>query len=245
MDETQGIIERVRRINDDYQHLELAVEPPLVKIKPGQSFLVRLSEGWEPYLREHWWPVGIADNKLVIERPANRRYEPGQVVSLLGPVGQPYRFRRTLRNVLLMAHNTSPTPLLMTIPWLLGNQISVTAVLVGQANEYDTQHLSPEVEIIRGDEEFNWPNRVMTLGWADQILVVAPQDDELTRFGRIWTLINDLRADVPKNYLFGVFQPALPCGSGACHACMIKMKQGMMLSCTEGPAFDLSQVALP
>lgn len=245
MDETQGIIERVRRINDRYQHLELAVEPALLKIKPGQSFLVRLGEGWDPYLREHWWPVNVAAGKLEIERLASARYEPGQVASILGPIGQPYRFRRTLRNVLLMAHDAPLTPILMTVPWLLGNQISVTVVLLGGANQYDTEHLSPEVEIIRGDDEFNWPDRVMTLGWADQILVVVPQDDELARFGRIWTLINDLRADVPKNYLFGVFQPVLPCGSGACHACMIKMKQGMMLACTEGPAFDLSQVALP
>jgi hypothetical protein len=130
----------------------------------------------------------------------------------------------------------------MTIPWLLGNKISVTAVLLGSADQYNTEHLSPEVEIIRGDGELNWPNRVMTLGWADQVFVAVAQDDELARFGRVWTLINELRADVPKNYLFGVFQPALPCGLGACHACMIRMKQGMVLTCSDGLAFDLSQV---
>ena len=64
------------------------------------------------------------------------------------------------------------------------------------------------------------------------------------RFGEIWRLFNELRADIPKNYLFGVFQPVLPCGVGGCHACMVRMKQGMRLVCTEGPAFDLSQVAL-
>jgi hypothetical protein len=244
MQETQAIIERVRRINADYQHLELAVADSVGKLKPGQSLLVSLNETWQPYLREQWWPVNVMNNKLVIERPANLRYDPGQVVNVLGPVGQPYRFRRSLRNVLLIAYDSTPTALLMTIPWLLGNQISVTMVLLGSARDYDTQHLPPEVEIIRGDDEMNWQNRVMTVGWADQVFVVVSQNGEHENFTNFWHLFNDLRADIPKNYLFGVFQPILPCGMGACHACMLKMQQGMKLACVEGPSFDLTQVML-
>src|SRR5262245_14738081 len=123
MKDSQAIIERVRRINPNYQHLELAVDESLSKIKPGQSLLVRTAplteNNWHPYLREQWWPVSINNNKLLIERPTGVRYEPGQIVNALGPVGQPYRFRRTLRNVLLVAYDVPPTALLMTIPWLL------------------------------------------------------------------------------------------------------------------------------
>lgn len=244
MKETQAIIERVRRVSPDYQHLELAVDEVLLKIRPGQSLLARLNERWDPYLREHWFPVNLVENKLVIERPTTSHYDPGQIVNVMGLVGQPYRFRRSLRNVLLIAYHCPPTALLMTIPWLLGNQVSVTLVLGGSAAQYSTQHLAPQVEIIRADDALNWQDRVMTVGWADQVLVAVGQDDELARFGQVWTIFSQLRSDIPKNYLFGVFQPVLPCGAGACHACTLRMTQGMKLVCTDGPAFDLTQVSL-
>ncbi len=252
MKESQVIIERIRRVNESYQHLDLAVDEWLCKIKPGQSLLARVTESWDPYLREQWWPVSVAPNKLTIERPASYRYEPGQVASVLGYVGEPYRYRRTLRNVLLLAYDAPPTPLLMSMAWLLGNKVSVTLVLLGSATEYKTEHLPPEVEVIKGvngkaaDQKavLTWPNAVLTAGWADQIFAVVAQDDEMLRFGRIWALFSELRADIPKNYLFGVFQPVQPCGVGACQACYVQTQEGLTPICIGGPAIDLTLVKL-
>ncbi len=244
MKQSQAIIERIRRVNAAYQHLEIAVDEAVQRIKAGQSLLARLTDGWSPYLREHWWPVGAAGNHLIIERPGNIAYEPGQVVDLLGPVGQPFRFRRTLRNVLFIAYDTPPTPLLMTIPALLGNNVSVSLALLGTARDYHTGHLPAEVEILRGDDDLHWPNQVMTFGWADQIFVTVHPYQELENFNRIIQLIQNLRADVPKSYVFGVFQHVLPCGVGACHACMLQTLDGLKLACQEGPAFDLTRVVL-
>ena len=99
MNETEAIIERITQVNQDFQHLEIAVDSSLAKLKPGQSLLVRRDEKvWHPYLREHWWPVNVKGERLIVERPIEYRYDAGQVVNLIGPVGQPYRFRRTLRN---------------------------------------------------------------------------------------------------------------------------------------------------
>lgn len=261
MRDIQAIIERVRRVNEHYQHVELAVDEALVRIKPGQSLLVRRAndgetpEVWHPYLREQWHPVMISGNKLVIERPAAMRYEPGEIISVLGPVGQPFRFRRTLRNVLLLAYHTPPTALLMTIPFLLANNVAVTLVLLGEAVHYATQHLPPEVEVLRGtppapkdqkpltvEEELIWPNQVLTVGWADQVFAAVGQDDEMRRFYDVLAMLRRLRAEVPKNYLFGVFQPALACGVGACACCMIAAQGALHQVCMEGPAFDLSLV---
>lgn len=254
MKETEAIIERVRRINNEYQHLELAVDEALWRIKPGQSLLARPPEdeaSWHPYLRERWWPVNIGEGKLVVERPSTESYNPGQLVNLIGLVGQPYRFRRTLRNVLLIAYETAPTPLLMTIPWLLSNKISVTLVLAGSARAYSTQHLAKEVEIVFSDQEtdsdddgLKWSNQVMTIGWADQVFVAVGQDDEYRRFKQVLEKFTQLRNGVPQNYLFGVYQASVPCGVGACQACMIQMLKGTHLACVDGPAFDLTQVLL-
>lgn len=266
MRETEAIIERVRRVNTGYQRLELAVDETLQVIKPGQSILVRLNDSWDPYLRQQWWPVEIRGNRLIIDRPDDEQYEVSQIINVFGLVGQPFKFRRTLRNVLLIAYDVPPHPLLMTIPWLLSNNISVTLVLLGEAARYDAQHLPPQVEIIHGSEDFTWTNQVMTVGWADQVFVVAARDDELpsltrrqakghviniaqedelARFTKVLERFRELRADVAKNYLFGVFRPLLTCGSGACQACMLRTSQGNALICTEGPAFDITQVVVP
>jgi hypothetical protein len=245
MKETTAIIERVTRLNEHYQWLHLAVDDSLTEIKPGQSVLARRGDRWDPYLREQWWPAQVNGSSLIIERPSNISYEPGEVVSLLGLLGQPFRYRRTLRNVLLMAYDAPPTALVFSITTLIANKISVSLVLSGRAQQYPTQNLPREVEVLKADDDLNWPNRVMTVGWADQVFVAAAPDQELACFSKVWTLFSQLRSDIPKAYLFGVFQPTQPCGVGACQACMIALKGNQnSLICTDGPAIDLSQVPL-
>lgn len=244
MQQTQAIIQRVRRINPQYQHIDLGIDEQLSDIKPGQSLLVRQGESWQPYLREQWWPVRISPQTLVIERPGHIKYEPGDFVSVLGPVGAFFRFRRSLRHVLLMAYDTAPTPLMAMIPLLIANQTSITLVLLGDASTYQTAHLPGQVEVIHGSATLEWEERVMTVGLADQVFAIVRPDDEIRRFGEIYRMFADLRADIRKNYLFGVFQSIQPCGAGACQACMIRLKQGTALTCMDGPTMDLSQVQL-
>jgi len=246
MKESQAIIERVTRLNEHYQRLHLTVEDFTSELKPGHSLLARmLPERWDPYLREQWWPVAVGNSSIVVERPGSIIYEPGQVVSLLGVVGQPFRYKRTVHNVLLIAHDCAPTPLVMSVGWLQSNNVSVTMVLSGKALLYPTQHLHPEVEIIQADDDLRWPNQVLTAGWADQVFVVVPQDDERERFSAVWRLFRDLRAEVPKTYLFGVYQSTLPCGVGACQACIVPLHHGeTTYICTDGPALDLTNVSL-
>jgi hypothetical protein len=245
MRETDAIIEKVRRVNDTHQHVYLTVDGSLSGLLPGQSVLARMGDSFDPYLREQWFPVGIGDNRLVVERPQAFHYDPGQIVSLLGIVGQPFRFRKTLRNVLLVAYQTEPTPLLMMIPSLLASQAAVTLALLGNAAEYGTSHLPSEVEVLHGDDELKWENRVTTVGWADQVFVTVAQANELMNFRAVWDMFHELRADIPKNHLFGVFHPLLPCGLGACGACLVRLKDSPAPVCTQGPAFDLTEVILP
>lgn len=246
MRESQALIERISRLNEHYQRLYLTVEDFVTEMKPGQSFLARmLPERWDPYLREHWWPVGLSSGSVVVERPASVLYEPGQVVSLIGLVGNPFRYKRNVRHVLLIAHDTAPSPLIMSMGWLQINGVSVTLVLSGKAKQYPTQHLHPEVEIIQADDDLNWPNRVLTVGWADHVYVVANQGDELGHFAHVWNVFKSIRAEIPKAYLFGVFQSALPCGIGACQACMVPLLAGeTSLACMDGPAIDMTTLAL-
>ncbi len=241
MKQTDALIERIVELNAAFQRLHLALEEPLGRIKPGQSLLVQTTDAMHPYMREQWWPVSVKGDFIIVERPVSETYSIGQVLNVLGYVGEPYRFRRNLKNVLLIAYNTLPTPLLMTIPWLLGNKISVTLVLAGSAQNYSTRHIDERVEIILGDEDFTWPNQVMNAGWADQVFVVVNEANEAENFALIHQRFEQIRASIPPNYLFGVYRPHLPCGAGACSACWLALKTGDKLICTDGPAFDLQQ----
>lgn len=254
MHESRAFVEKIGYYNPDYQYLEVAIQDEsLRKIKPGESLLVRLldrdnpeDDHWNPYLREQWWPSGFTPSGLLlVERPFSHKYYPQQEVSVIGPIGQPYRFRKSLRNVLLVAYDTPPLPLTIMIQQLILNKISVTLVLIGEARNYGTSHISHEVEVIHGNSKLEWAEQVMTLGWADQIFVVVKQDDELGRFSQFIARVETLRNTIPKNYIFGVFQPLMPCGVGACGACLMRIDGQLVPSCTKGPTFDLTQVNLP
>lgn len=243
MKETEAIIERLRAVNSTHQHLHLAVDESLITIKPGQFLLVRVGDRWDPYLRVVWYPVDFQDGKLVIERPLTEKYDLGQTVNIIGPAGSTFLFRKGIRNILLVAYDCAPTPMLMILPWLTRNNIAATLVLLGEATKYETQHLPPEIEVIIGDSELNWPDQVMSVGWADQIFVCVAQDDESYRFAQLLARIKERRNEVPKNYLFGIYQ-GFACGIGMCDVCAIRTEDGLKLACMKGPAFDLAMVKL-
>jgi len=265
MRETQANIERVTRLNAHIQRLHLSIEDSLntIKpedslntIKPGQTVLARRFYGaqpeqWQPYLREHWWPVAVTakpghPSEMTVDRPTYPSYDPGQQYTLLGPVGKPFAYKRTIRQVLMIAHDTMPSPLLMSTEWLLSNKVNTTLVLSGKAVDYPVSELPKELEVIRSDDKLQWPNRVMTIGWADQVFVAVGQDDEMGRFKEVLELFKALRAEVPKQYIFGVSQLIQPCGVGACQACTISLQGGdYALACLDGPALDLTALHLP
>ena len=250
MKETQAYVERIRRVSRDYQRLELAVDKSLSQMRAGQAVLSRRIDKdyeiqhWDPYLRELWFPVDIHDSNIVVELSSREDYAPGQLLSLMGPVGKPFRFRRKLRNILLIAYQTAPGPLLLMLPVLQSNQVSVTMVMMGSSRDYDTSHLPEEVEILHAEDDLNWPDMVMTLGWADQVFALVGQGNELAYFAQLMELVYERRNDVPENYIFGVFQRRLPCAVGACCACMLRTRDSSALQCLDGPAFDLTTLRL-
>lgn len=251
MNETQAYIERIKRVNRGHQRLELAVDKSLSQLLAGQALLVRRidkdydAEHWDPYLRELWFPVEIVgSNIIVVERPARAHYLPGQLLSIIGPVGRPFRFRQRLRNILLIAYHTTPAALLLMLPPLLAKQVSITLVLMGSARAYETGHLPEEIEVIQAEDNLTWPDMVMTLGWADQAFVLVGPEDEMSYFNDIMQLMRERHSEIPANYVFGVLQRELPCGVGACHACMLNLRGSLKLPCVDGSAFDLTDLRL-
>jgi len=273
MRETQAIIERARRISADIQQLDLAVDPALLQLKPGQSLLVRPydQDGWDPYLREQWIPVDIQPGKVVVEMPTGHDYAPGDILSVLSPVGQPIPLRPRLQHLLLIADDamptpfillartltgggvaitmvlsglaTRPTPFILLARTLTGGGVAITMVLSGLATRYPLELLSPEVEILHGETDWTWPEQVETFQWADQVLILASSARREEAYHRLYDRITQLRHhDVPEHYVCGMFMQRLACGTGACGACEVPSRGKTRLACTAGPAMDLKRI---
>jgi NAD(P)H-flavin reductase len=245
MRETQVIIERVRRLSADLQQLDLAIDRTLAQIRPGQSLFASPLEadGWNPYLREQWIPVDLRPGRLTVELPTGRTYTPGQAASVLAPVGEPIPLRANLQHMLMIAEDAFPTPLVQIAHNLLGGGVSVTLVLGGKATFYPLELLSPEIEILRSDTDWKWPDQVETLQWADQVLVLAPTYLQAEVYGRLYDTITQLRQHaIPDAYVCGLYYPRLACGTGACQACEVPSRKEALLACADGPAIDLKKV---
>lgn len=247
MRETQAIIERVRRVSADLQQLDLAVESALSHLEPGQSLFAAPLEQparahWGPYLREQWIPVDILAGRVVVELPTERSYNPGNVMSLLSPVGRPIPLRAKLYHLLLIAEDALPTPFVHLARQLTGGGVEVTLVMGGRAAAYPLELLPPEVEIIRSETDWKWPDQVDTLNWADQVLVLAPTQTQHATYHRLYDAIRQIRHQaIPDQYVCGLYYPRLACGAGACSACMVNSKK-QLLACADGPAIDLKRV---
>lgn len=247
MRETQVIIERVRRISAELQQLDLAIDRSLAQIKPGQSLFAAVSDstGWNPYLREQWIPVDLGPGRLTVELAAGRTYPPGQTVSVLTPVGCPIPTRPGLQHLLLIADDALPTPFVLLARSLLSGGGSVVMVLGGRAIGYPLEQLSPEIEILRSDTDWKWPDEVETLQWADQVLMLAPDLVQMETYRHLYDIVGQLRQhDIPDHYLCGMFYPRLACGAGACQSCEVPSHKETLLACTDGPAIDLKKVLL-
>ena len=247
MQDRIGLIERVTRVADNLQRLTVAVESPQsetgLTIAPGQYFLVRINDSWMPYLRDPWLPTQVNGNSVTFDRPLNADFQPGQVLHLFGPLGQPIPLREGVRTLLLIAYDAVPTPLLYLANQALRRKVSVTLALIGTARGYNRIALPSEIELLTGDDHDGWPNQKASFGWADQIVALA-LPHELQRYARLLEAVTDARVELPGQYLFGIFQLPILCGVGACGVCQIMLhKQQIALTCSDGPAFDLLDVS--
>jgi hypothetical protein len=243
---SDGIIERVWALSGDLQRLEVAVAAPLQQLQAGQSLLALNEAPSLDYLREAWIPVETQAGQIIVERPRSSIYHPGQAVSLLGPVGGEFPLLRGPgRRILLLAQDTSPLPLLFLAQSILRQSGEVALILAGRARAYPYAGIPSPVEVLMAHEDGSWPDERKVIEWADQIFAVADEAFWMEHYGHLLQKVKAIRTHIPPGFLYGVFSHLpLPCGVGACAACLIRFKNTARLACTQGPAFDLTEVWL-
>lgn len=229
----------------------------LLACRPGQFVMLRCGPAWSPYLRRALFPVemrqdslalwinSLADEGLAWLSPR----KVGDSLDLLGPLGKGFSIQPQQRRLLLVAEAAHIAPLLGLMQAQLARQGSVVLLLQGQtaSDLLPPGALPPSVEYYTatsdgsaGDGDVLDTLLARALPWADA-LAAAGSGPFLRRLQR---RMGDARPEPYRGFAQAVAPVPLPCGGGACLACLVETGRGHHRACQRGPVFDLTELAL-
>ena len=181
---------------------------------------------------------------------------PGTPVDIIGPTGRGFRVAQSQQ--LLLIAEAAHLPILLP---LLNAAPSVALVVEGatRAQLPPLAHIPPVVELtlvtLDGSSGYLGPlesqepapaglehagNILLDLIlWADCIALACARD----RYPTLAQLVHTARLNPPADFAQAWIKVAMPCGVGACDICRIATPRGEKRVCTDGPVFDLLELA--
>lgn len=239
--------------------LVLRVQGPreLLACRPGQFMLLRCGPAWTPYLRRALFPVDVGDQGLAfwIDSLADEglawlsRRRVGDGLDLIGPLGKGFTLQPQQRRLLLVAEAAHIAPLLALMQVQLSRQGSVVLFLVAPTATalLPPGALPPAVEYYTATDD----GAAGSVDELETLLAGAlPWADALAAAGsasflrRVQRRIDATRPAPYRGFAQAVAPVPLPCGAGACLACLVDTGRGYHRACQRGPVFDLMELAL-
>ncbi len=222
--------------------------------------MVRRDSGWTPYLRQALFPARIEGTTVtfwgVPARDAGLAWlaaQPeGSSLDLLGPFGKGFSLHPHDRRLLLVAEAQWAGSLLALIGVQLARQGGVGLLVEASAAEdvLPPALLPPAVEYhtaaadrTTGHDQALDAMLKWALPWADKLCAAGSRGF----LSRLKQKVASARSAGPPDTLRGGFAQALapvplPCGVGACLACLVDTGRGTHRACQRGPVFDLAEL---
>lgn len=237
-------------------HYLLPMEEPYIAAAavPGQFLTVKCGNGL--ILRRPFSIHRTVDRKLVYvffkvvgkgtAWLSQRRK--GEVLDLLGPLGNGFSLPDSAQSLLLLAGGTGIAPLVFLGEWAVKQGKRVRLVIGAQSSEYlyPEKHLPSGIEYIpvtedgsRGEKgtitQFLARHSEELVNEADCIYACGP----LAMYQEIEEQRQKWRQKKPVQVSLEV---RMGCGIGACYACSIMTRKGMRQVCKDGPIFEIDDI---
>ena len=161
---------------------------------------------------------------------------PQSSLDVLGPLGQPYLLSAGARRLLLLAFAEPVAPIVAISHWAEWQGVA-TAVIIGGEQWQPLVSLLPESAEC-GVAGLNSSALEQALLWADQVVASLPP----ALFGALAALTSRLRLRLAPGFVKVIVARDYLCGLGACGSCALPVPGQHLLSCRDGPLFDLREL---
>ena len=172
------------------------------------------------------------------------RRQKGEILDLLGPLGNGFSIEPASRKLLLVAGGIGIAPLIFLANQALSQGKSVTLLSGARTASglYPQELLPGGIQTVIATEDGSGGTRGMItdvlldfVDWADQIYACGPL-----------AMYEAIAAQKQQRYLRKPVQVSLEvrmgCGLGGCYGCSIRTRHGMKQVCLDGPVFNLDEI---
>ncbi len=230
--------------------------PPVARgASPGRFLMIHCAEGYDPLLPRpmsfHRFRDTDDGRQFAILYDVRGRgtawlseRQPGEELTVFGPLGKGYAVNRDARNLLLVAGGLGVAAVIALAEDGTGRGKAVTLLQGARTASklYPPELLPKEVEVLSATDDGSAGHRgpvtdllVDHLSWADQVFACGPN----AMFGSMSQVLREARTRKPVQALL---EERMGCGTGICYGCAVFARRGVKLVCKDGPRFELRDV---
>ncbi len=230
--------------------------PPVARgAAPGRFLMIHCAQGYDPLLPRpmsfHRFRDADDRRQFAILYDVRGRgtawlsqRQPGEELTVFGPLGKGYAVNRDAQNLLLVAGGLGVAAVIALAEEATGRGKAVTLLQGARTASklYPPEELPKEVEVLSATDDGSAGHRGRVtdlladhLPWADQLFACGPN----AMFRSMSQVMGEARSRKPVQALL---EERMGCGTGVCYGCAVFARRGVKLVCKDGPRFELRDV---
>jgi dihydroorotate dehydrogenase electron transfer subunit len=170
--------------------------------------------------------------------------QPGDELTVFGPLGKGYAVNSQAQNLLLVAGGLGVAAVVALADEAVtaGRAVTLLQGARNAAKLFPPESLPREVEVLSATDDGSAGHRGPVtdllaghLSWADQVFACGPS----AMFRSMADVLREARTRKPVQALL---EERMGCGTGICYGCAVFTRRGVRLVCRDGPRFELREV---
>ena len=256
----ESLVSANQKLSSQYYRLSLRAAAISRRARPGQFVMLQVNRDYDPLLRRpfalHSWDD--KGNFQILYRLVGRgtalmtQLQPGDVIDVLGPLGNGFHLREPDRGAILAAGAIGVAPLLPWARQLLEQQRIPPAkikVLIGGRSRSDILCL-PEfralgIQSLPSTEDGSLGRTGLLTAVLEEVLSQNPAPVFACGPAGMLRAVSLLGARYNVSCQISM-EALMACGVGACQGCVIKTRKGGGFAyqrvCKEGPVFESKDI---